>query len=226
MSMPRFVLVVFPALWVLARSRLPEPLVLCFSAGSLVLLGLLFTNWFGCGSRGGTSASPRDRPVGVASLVDPLAFLVEMERPVVVEVSVAASRPELQDRFRPFQAPPGASEIEPVLDQMAACAFDYAGGDRPSLFERAAVVEVVAFGEQVVRAVVGVLPGASIQAQVALRRIAAATVEACPRSTASAFSATHSSAAGSPSAKKDQAEDQMYSRTLTKSQTMCTSTWR
>src|SRR5664280_1527555 len=48
---------------------------------------------------------------------------------------------------------------------MAACAFDYAGGDRPSLFERAAVVEVVAFGEQVVRAVVGVLPGASIQAQ-------------------------------------------------------------
>src|SRR5664279_337044 len=48
---------------------------------------------------------------------------------------------------------------------MAACAFDYAGGNRPSLFERAAVVEVVAFGEQVVRAVVGVLPGASIQAQ-------------------------------------------------------------
>jgi len=46
MSMPRFVLVVFPALWVLARSRLPEPLVLCFSAGSFVLLGLLFTNWF------------------------------------------------------------------------------------------------------------------------------------------------------------------------------------
>jgi hypothetical protein len=45
---------------------------------------------FGCGSRGGTSGSPRDRPVGVASLVDPLAFLVEMERPVVVEVSVAA----------------------------------------------------------------------------------------------------------------------------------------
>src|SRR5664280_876458 len=119
----------------------------------------------GCGSRGGTSGSPRDRPVGVASLVDPLAFLVEVERPVVVEVAVAAERPELQDRFRPFQAPPGASEIEPVLDQMAACAFDYAGGDRPSLFERAAVVEVVAFGEQVVRAVVGVLPGASIQAQ-------------------------------------------------------------
>jgi len=43
---PYRVLVVFPALWVLARSRLPEPLVLCFSAGSFVLLGLLFTNWF------------------------------------------------------------------------------------------------------------------------------------------------------------------------------------
>jgi len=44
----------------------------------------------GCGSRGGTSGSPGDRTVGVASLVDPLAFLVEMEHPVVVEVSVAA----------------------------------------------------------------------------------------------------------------------------------------
>jgi hypothetical protein len=53
-------------------------------------LGRPETFSFGCGSRGGTSGSPRDRPVGVASLVDPLAFLVEMERPVVVEVSVAA----------------------------------------------------------------------------------------------------------------------------------------
>jgi hypothetical protein len=50
MSMPRFVLVVFPAFWVIAlaveRGRLPEPLVVGVFAGGYVLLGLLFTNHY------------------------------------------------------------------------------------------------------------------------------------------------------------------------------------
>jgi hypothetical protein len=49
MSMPRFVIVIFPAFWVLARAterrRLPEPLVIaCFAAGYGVL-ALLFIDW-------------------------------------------------------------------------------------------------------------------------------------------------------------------------------------
>jgi hypothetical protein len=50
MSMPRFVLVVFPAIWVIAlaveRGRLPEPLVVGVFSGGYVLLGLLFMNYY------------------------------------------------------------------------------------------------------------------------------------------------------------------------------------
>ena len=82
-------------------STRPSALVLAFpgvldqagqpvTAGATTVLSKAAAKLYGCGSRGGTSGSPRDRRVGVASLVDPLTFLVEMERPVVVEVSVAA----------------------------------------------------------------------------------------------------------------------------------------
>jgi len=49
MSMPRFVLVIFPAYWVIARAvgrrRLPEPLVTASFAGGYGVLAVLFINW-------------------------------------------------------------------------------------------------------------------------------------------------------------------------------------
>lgn len=50
LSMPRFVVVLFPAFWVLARAverqRLPEPLVVATFAGGYALLAALFINWW------------------------------------------------------------------------------------------------------------------------------------------------------------------------------------
>lgn len=50
LSMPRFVVVIFPAFWVYARAvdrwRLPEALVTTAFAGGYALLGALFINWW------------------------------------------------------------------------------------------------------------------------------------------------------------------------------------
>jgi hypothetical protein len=50
LSMPRFVGVIFPAFWVLARAvdrrRLPEPAVVATFAGGYALLAALFVNWW------------------------------------------------------------------------------------------------------------------------------------------------------------------------------------
>jgi hypothetical protein len=50
LSMPRFVVVLFPAFWVMARAverrRLPEPLLVASFAGGYALLGALFINWW------------------------------------------------------------------------------------------------------------------------------------------------------------------------------------
>ena len=50
LSMPRFVLVVFPAFWVIARAvargRLPASAVIAVSAGAYALLAALFVNWW------------------------------------------------------------------------------------------------------------------------------------------------------------------------------------
>lgn len=44
----------------------------------------------GCGSPAGTSRSHGDEPVGVANCMDPLAFALEVELPVVLEVAIGA----------------------------------------------------------------------------------------------------------------------------------------
>ncbi len=50
LSMPRFVVVIFPAFWVIAdaveRRRLPAGLVTASFAGGYALLGVLFINWW------------------------------------------------------------------------------------------------------------------------------------------------------------------------------------
>lgn len=50
LSMPRFVVVIFPAFWIVGRAverhRLPEPLVVAGFAGGYALLGALFVTWW------------------------------------------------------------------------------------------------------------------------------------------------------------------------------------
>ncbi|HVF08755.1 MAG TPA: mannosyltransferase family protein [Actinomycetota bacterium] len=50
LSMPRFVVVIFPAFWIVARAverrRLPEPLVVAGFAAGYALLGALFVTWW------------------------------------------------------------------------------------------------------------------------------------------------------------------------------------
>lgn len=62
------------------------------------------------------------------------AFLGEVERPVVVEVVVAADGSEFEDGFGALESPAGAGNVHAVLDAVAARALDDAGGDcQPSL---------------------------------------------------------------------------------------------
>src|SRR5947199_6871822 len=49
---------------------------------------------------------------------------------------------EFEDGFRTVQAPTGAGNVEPILDQMPAGALDDAGGDRPAVGQRGGIVQV------------------------------------------------------------------------------------
>jgi hypothetical protein len=55
----------------------------------------------------------------------------EVEAPVVLEVA-ADDRAQGEDRFGAVQSPSRASYVEAVGDQVAACALDDAGRDRPA----------------------------------------------------------------------------------------------
>jgi hypothetical protein len=50
LSVPRFVVVIFPAFWILAdlveRGRLPRAALVAAFAGGLSLLTVLFVNWY------------------------------------------------------------------------------------------------------------------------------------------------------------------------------------
>src|SRR5215210_8631656 len=103
---------------------------------------------FGCSaSEGGSSGG--DDAVGVACCVHPLLLLGQVVGPVVVEVAVAAERPELEDRLGAGQAPASAGAVHAVFDQVPAGALDRAGGDRPATGERGRVVQVGLLVEQV-----------------------------------------------------------------------------
>ena len=80
----------------------------------------------------------------------------EVERPVVVEVVVAADGSELEDGFGAVESPAGAGDVHAVLDEVAARALDDAGGDRPALVERGRVVEEVRLVREVGGGAVGV----------------------------------------------------------------------
>lgn len=74
--------------------------------------------------------------------------------PVGVEVSVGDDGTQSQYGFRSVKAPAGAGDVEVVGDQVPAGALDRAGGDRPAVFQRRVVAELIEVAGQV--AVAGV----------------------------------------------------------------------
>jgi hypothetical protein len=67
-----------------------------------------------------------------ALLVDAAVFLGEVVAPVSVEVAGGDQCAEFEDRFGAFDAPAGAGDVEAILDEVAAGAFEDAGGDGPA----------------------------------------------------------------------------------------------
>ena len=61
-----------------------------------------------------------------------VVFALAVVVPVGVEVAVVDDGAQQQDRLDSGQGPPGAGDIEPVLDQVAAASFGDAGGDWPA----------------------------------------------------------------------------------------------
>jgi hypothetical protein len=56
--------------------------------------------------------------------VDSVVFALEVLLPVDVEVAVAMQGAELEDGFCAGESPAGAGDVQAVLDEVAACAFD------------------------------------------------------------------------------------------------------
>src|ERR1700683_1258601 len=95
---------------------------------------------------------------GVAGRVVALVFAVAVVGPVVVEVAVGVEGAEFEDGFGGLGAPAGAGDGHAVFDQVAAGAFDDAGGDGPAVREGGGVVQPGGFGFQVA----GGLPGGGV----------------------------------------------------------------
>jgi len=90
--------------------------------------------------------------------IEPLVLAFEVELPVLLEVAVADDGSEGEDCLGAVQAPPGSSDVETVGYEMAACALDDAGRDRPAGFQGLVVVQELALVSQVADA--RVRPGA------------------------------------------------------------------
>jgi hypothetical protein len=84
-----------------------------------------------------------------------LAF--EVVVPVLVEVVIGSDGAEFQHCFGALGAPAGTGDVHAVLDEVSACAFDHAGGDRPSGRKRGRVVEMVGLVDEVSGCLVGLL---------------------------------------------------------------------
>src|SRR5580692_6868404 len=76
----------------------------------------------------------------VAAEVVALVFLLDVPVPVGVEVAAGVDGAQPEDGLGSVQAPAGAGDAHPVLDEVAAGAFDDAGGDRPAGRQRGGVV--------------------------------------------------------------------------------------
>ena len=78
--------------------------------------------------------------------VEPLVLAGEVEAPVFVEVAVADHGAQGEDGFGALQSPPCPGDVEPVADQVAACSFDYAGGDGPARGQGLVVAQELVLG--------------------------------------------------------------------------------
>src|ERR1700722_2857346 len=85
----------------------------------------------------------------VAAEVVAVVFEGGVAGPVGGQVAVGADGAEPEDGLGAGQAPAGAGDAHPVLDEVAAGSFDDAGGDGPALGEGAGVVQVGFLGLQV-----------------------------------------------------------------------------
>ncbi len=72
--------------------------------------------------------------------MDSVVFALEVVLPVDVEVAVAVQGAELEDGFCAGESPAGAGDVQAVLDEVAAGAFDDAGGDRPTRLQCLGIV--------------------------------------------------------------------------------------
>src|SRR3984885_8457987 len=86
---------------------------------------------------------------GVAGRVVALVFAVAVVGPVVVEVAVGVEGAEFEDGFGGGDSPAGAGDVHAVFDQVAAGAFDDAGGDGPAVGQGGGVVQPGGLGFQV-----------------------------------------------------------------------------
>src|ERR1700674_5827745 len=80
-----------------------------------------------------------------------LVFLGDVPVPVGVEVAAGVDGAQPEHGLGSVQAPAGAGDAHPVLDEVAAGAFDDAGGDRPAVREGGGVVQVGLLGVEVVQ---------------------------------------------------------------------------
>src|SRR6201981_2905438 len=85
-------------------------------------------------------------------LVYAVVLAAQVKCPVRLEVPVVDDGAEPEDGLGALEAPPGAGDVEAVADQVAGCAFDDAGGDRPSGGECLVVVQVLHVVGQVAHA--------------------------------------------------------------------------
>ena len=92
---------------------------------------------------------------GAGLWVVSLVFAGEVVGPVVGRVAVGADGAEFEDGFGALGAPPGSGDAHAVFDQVAAGAFDDAGGDGPAVGEGGGVVQEGSLGFQVAGAFSG-----------------------------------------------------------------------
>src|SRR5258706_8504246 len=81
--------------------------------------------------------------------MDALSFLLDVIGPVGVEVTVGGDGAEFEDGLGAVESPTGAGDVHAVGDEVAAGAFDHAGGDRPAGGQGGGVVEVALLVQQV-----------------------------------------------------------------------------
>src|SRR5215469_18658205 len=97
---------------------------------------------------------------GVGVWVVAFVLAVEVPGPVGVPVAVGEQGADLEDGFGGVDSPAGAGDVHAVFDQVAAGAFDDAGGDGPPGGQGGGVVEPGGFGVEVVRGLGrGLAPG-------------------------------------------------------------------